>query len=154
MHDVLVEAARLAAPLVRRIAGRDADDVLQGVLWTVARKLSWLDEPAAFKAWIFRIAARAALRHVTRERRVWPFGPADELETFPAEEMAPAVSRDEIERLLSAATPRSRAVLVLHYLEELSLDEVAAVLDVPVGTVKSRLAYGLRLIRQAEVKGI
>ena len=153
MHDVLVEAARLAAPLVRRIAGRDADDVLQGVLWTVARKLAWLDEPAAFTAWVFRIASRAALRHVTRERRVWPFGSPEELDLVPADDAAPAVSRDEIERLLAVATPRSRAVLVLHYLEDLSLDEVAAVLDVPVGTVKSRLAYGLRLIRQAEAKG-
>ncbi|HMD72060.1 MAG TPA: sigma-70 family RNA polymerase sigma factor, partial [Bryobacteraceae bacterium] len=43
--------------------------------------------------------------------------------------------------------PASRAVIVLHYLEEMSLDEVAAVLEIPPGTVKSRLAYGLARLR-------
>ena len=45
-------------------------------------------------------------------------------------------------------SPASRAVLVLHFQEEMQLDEVAAVLEIPLGTVKSRLAYGLKAIRQ------
>jgi RNA polymerase sigma-70 factor, ECF subfamily len=44
-------------------------------------------------------------------------------------------------------SPASRAVVVLYYLHELSLVETAAVLDIPVGTVKSRLAYGLEKLR-------
>ena len=44
--------------------------------------------------------------------------------------------------------PASRAVIVLHYLEEMSLDEVAAVLEISPGTVKSRLAYGLARLRR------
>ena len=44
--------------------------------------------------------------------------------------------------------PGSRAVIVLHYLEEMSLDEVAAVLEISPGTVKSRLAYGLARLRR------
>ena len=47
-----------------------------------------------------------------------------------------------------AVSPASRAVLVLHFAEEWSLPEVAAILDIPLGTVKSRLAYGLRSIRK------
>ena len=154
MHAVLVETARLVTPLVRRVAGRDADDVLQRVLWAVARKLSWLDEPRAFRAWVFRIAARAALKHVARERRVWPFAGAEELDELAVGEASPTtLPTGEIESLLEAATPRSRVVLVLRYLEGMSLVEIAAVLNVPVGTVKSRLAYGLRLIREAAGKG-
>jgi RNA polymerase sigma-70 factor (ECF subfamily) len=153
LHDVLVAASRLAGPLVRRIAGNDADDVLQGVLWTVARKLAWLDDPLAFRAWVFRIASRAAVKHVARERRFWPVVAAEDLERVPMSEESPAAPLVErVPELLEAATPRSRAVLVLHYLEELPLEEVAAVLDLPVGTVKSRLAYGLRLIREAARK--
>ncbi len=45
-------------------------------------------------------------------------------------------------------SPASRAVLVLHFLEEMTLEEVAAVLEIPVGTAKSRLAYGLKLLRK------
>jgi RNA polymerase sigma-70 factor (ECF subfamily) len=45
-------------------------------------------------------------------------------------------------------SPASRAVLVLHFQEEMQLDEVAAVLEIPLGTVKSRLAYGLKTLRR------
>jgi RNA polymerase sigma-70 factor (ECF subfamily) len=47
-----------------------------------------------------------------------------------------------------ALSPASRAVLALHFQEELSLPEVAAILEIPLGTVKSRLAYGLAALRK------
>jgi len=47
-----------------------------------------------------------------------------------------------------ALSSASRAVLVLHYLEEMTLPEVAAILEVPLGTVKSRLAFGLTALRK------
>ena len=148
LERVLIETSRQITPLLRRIAGDGADDVLQGVLWTVARKLTWLEDPSAFKSWIYRIATRAALRHMTRERRLWPFGSREDLEAIPEPE-GPTGSphAGEIPELLAHATPRSRVVIVLHYLEEMSLDEVAVVLGLPLGTVKSRLAYGLRTMR-------
>ena len=150
LEAVLIETSRQIAPLLRRIAGNGADDVLQGVLLTVARKLTWLEEPSAFRPWIYRIATRAALRHVTRERRRWPFGSRDDLDSFPeAGERASSPDLDEIPELLAQVTPRSRVVIVLHYLEEMPLDEIAVVLGVPLGTVKSRLAYGLRTMRRA-----
>ena len=61
------------------------------------------------------------------------------------------LSRDEaLAALLNSErlSPASRAVLVLHFQEEMPLAEVAAVLDLPLGTVKSRLAYGLKALRQ------
>lgn len=156
LQVVLSRAASVAAPVVRRIAGGEWEDVLQGVLWTVARKLSWLDEPAAFRAWVYRIASRAAVRHAARERRLWPvFAGPEDFEAVPAAaERLEAPLVDQIPRLLDRVTARSRAVIVLHYLEELPLEEVAAVLGVPLGTVKSRLAYGLRLMRQAAAEGL
>jgi len=54
--------------------------------------------------------------------------------------------------MMAALSPASRAVIGLYYLHELSLEEVAAVLEIPVGTVKSRLAYGLSQLRK-QVKG-
>jgi RNA polymerase sigma-70 factor, ECF subfamily len=49
---------------------------------------------------------------------------------------------------LISVSPASRAVLALHFQEELPLKEVAAILEIPLGTVKSRLAYGLSAIRK------
>jgi len=48
---------------------------------------------------------------------------------------------------MDGISPASRAVLVLHFQEEMSLLAVAAILEVPLGTVKSRLAYGLKALR-------
>jgi DNA-directed RNA polymerase specialized sigma24 family protein len=50
--------------------------------------------------------------------------------------------------LVGNLSPASRAVVVLFYLHEMSLIETAAVLDIPLGTAKSRLAYGLESLRR------
>jgi RNA polymerase sigma-70 factor (ECF subfamily) len=143
--------SRIAPPLTRfigRIAGDSREDVCQDVLFTVARKLPWLDEPGAFRPWAYRIASRAALKFAAREKRVWPFEPAGDLvESVAAIEPPPAGIAGQLPDLLSRVSPRSRVVLALHYIEELRLDDVAAVLDIPLGTVKSRLAFGLRQLR-------
>ena len=56
--------------------------------------------------------------------------------------------RRDLGSCLDRASPASRAVLILHYLDDLPLDEVAAILEIPLGTVKSRLAYGLATLRR------
>lgn len=50
--------------------------------------------------------------------------------------------------LLDHVSPASRAVLLLHYQHDLSLEETAAILDIPVGTAKSRLHYGVATLRK------
>ena len=50
--------------------------------------------------------------------------------------------------LIDGLSPGSRAVIVLFYLHELSLDQAGEILEIPVGTVKSRLAYGLEVLRR------
>jgi RNA polymerase sigma-70 factor, ECF subfamily len=122
-----------------------ADDVLQDVLIVVARKLGWLAQPELLRPWAFRIASRAGFKHLKRERR-WQ-GDDVGLEDLAAPVPPPP---DELLAALSTmkgVSPASRAVLVLHFQEELSLPEVAAILEIPLGTVKSRLAYGLKAVR-------
>ena len=53
-----------------------------------------------------------------------------------------------VPELLEKISPASRAVLLLHYVQELSIEEVAAILDIGVGTAKSRLGYGLASLRK------
>lgn len=123
-----------------------SDDVLQEVLIVVARKLVWLEQPELFRPWAFRVASRAGFKHLKRERR-W-LGDDTGLEDLAAPDLPPP---DELLRELptmDGISPASRAVLVLHFQEEMSLEAVAAILEIPLGTVKSRLAYGLNALRK------
>jgi RNA polymerase sigma-70 factor (ECF subfamily) len=132
------------------LVGRfDADDVLQEVLVVIYRKLAWLRAPELFRHWAYRIASRAAFRHLNKERRR-PERVQDEsvsLEQLPVPAGRP--SAETLEGLLNVdcIPPATRAVLVLHFQQELTLPEVAAVLAIPLGTVKSRLASGLAALR-------
>jgi len=145
-------------PLFRYIVSlvRDqhlAEDILQEVFIRIYRKLRWLREPEAFRAWAYQIASREAFRHLNRERR-WTDQVRDEatLTAVPANEHDSEFSREMIEtlpQLVGSLSPASRAVVVLFYLHEMSLVETAAVLEIPIGTVKSRLAYGLETLRRS-----
>jgi RNA polymerase sigma-70 factor (ECF subfamily) len=127
-----------------------ADDVLQETLMRIYRKLRWLDDPALFRPWAYRIASREAFRFLARQQR----SQALHLDDTQLEVMTdtlpdpPAVA--ELERLVEQVSPASRAVLILHYQHDLTIDQVAAVLGIAAGTVKSRLAYGLRRLREKE----
>jgi RNA polymerase sigma-70 factor (ECF subfamily) len=147
----------IQAPLFRyiyRLVGEHAlaEDILQEVFIIIYRKLMWLENPKLFRAWSYRIASRAAFKHLKKETR-WSEQIRDDkvLETLPAEsakETYAAELTSEIPRLISEVSPASRAVLILHYLDEMPLSEVAEILDISLGTTKSRLAYGLESLRQ------
>jgi RNA polymerase sigma-70 factor (ECF subfamily) len=153
-REALEALLRSVQPSLRRylsgLAGAaDADDLLQDVLVIVVRRLGTLDDPKLFRPWSFRIASREAFRHI-RKRRLWQGQHEDDtqLDSLPTPETRP--TGDLLRELLATDTisPASRAVLILHFEEELSLPEVAAILDIPLGTVKSRLGYGLRSLRK------
>lgn len=134
---------------VRELVGADsAEDVLQEMALQVYRQLTWLREPKAFRAWVYRIATRIAFRHLKRERR-WR---AAETEFGNNGTAVAQVDDLEMERelmdLLPRVSPASRAALLLHYRQNLSLEETAAILDIPVGTAKSRVAYGIAQLRE------
>ncbi|HEX8687785.1 MAG TPA: RNA polymerase sigma factor [Pyrinomonadaceae bacterium] len=129
-----------------------AEDVLQETFIRVYRKLGWLREPELFRPWAYRVATREAFRYLKRERR-WAEQLRDEeaLKALPAppprEALAPELSA-RLRESVGALSPASRAVVVLYYLHEMSLEETAGVLGIPLGTVKSRLAYGLEALRR------
>jgi RNA polymerase sigma-70 factor (ECF subfamily) len=135
---------------VRGLVGpSDAEDLLQDILLIVYRKLTLLEQPEVFRAWVFRIGSRAAFRHLKKRNR-WPDRARDEdaFEHLVAPDPPPR--EDAVLALLASdvISPASRAVLALHFQEELSLPDVAAILEIPLGTVKSRLSYGLSALRK------
>jgi RNA polymerase sigma-70 factor (ECF subfamily) len=127
-------------------------DLLQDVFVIVIQKLRWLHEPDAFRAWLYRIASRCAFRALKTSRRLASAHDPDTLlETVAAdapEEPPDPELVDRIPALLAQVSPASRAVLSLHYLQEMTLQEVADVLEIPLGTAKARLSYGLRALRK------
>jgi RNA polymerase sigma-70 factor, ECF subfamily len=140
------------APLHRyitRLAGAAlADDILQETSLQIFRKLPFLREPAVFRPWTFRIASRIAFSHLKHARRWQP------LEDAPPEQFTtptPSLGEPHDEAfltLLDHVSPASRAVLLLHYQHDLTLEECAAILEIPIGTAKSRLNYGVTTLRK------
>jgi RNA polymerase sigma-70 factor, ECF subfamily len=143
----------LQPPLRSYIAGlvglTSVDDVLQEALFQIWRDLRWLREPELLRHWSYRIASRCSFKWLKKNRR---FLQADN-DAFSVEAI-PAPSRNDLQlftttdEFLEILSPASRAVLVLHYLHEHSLEEVAAILEISAGTAKSRLAYGLSRLRE------
>lgn len=139
--------------LLRYTGRRDiAEDALQDTFLILCRQLKWLRQPQFFRTWVYRIATREAWRRmrVLREHEplplpdVHPEAHAPQVEDLPPDSEQRAKILDRIASL----PPNCRAVVLLHYWSGLSLASAAAALDIPIGTVKSRLAYALELLRK------
>jgi RNA polymerase sigma-70 factor (ECF subfamily) len=131
---------------VSRVTGDAAmaEDVVQETFIAIIRKVEWLQDASLFRPWAYRIASREAFRLLRKKRRFTE--PADELAFV--EEPSDPWQRERLLASLERLSPASRAVVTLHYLEEMPLVDVAAVLELPLGTVKSRLSYGLVQLRK------
>jgi RNA polymerase sigma-70 factor, ECF subfamily len=143
----------LQGPLYRYISGllthrETAEDALQEVLFRICKKIVWLRDPELLRPWAFRIASRECFRQLrSQKRRGEEILDRDTVETS-ASQSIPQKWEPRLLEWVDDLPPASRAVIVLHYLEEMSLEEVAAVLEISPGTVKSRLAYGLARLRR------
>jgi RNA polymerase sigma-70 factor (ECF subfamily) len=135
----------------RRITGSpgDADDAAQEAMISVVRGLSRFDGRSRFSTWVYRIATNAALDELRRRKRRPALGLVDEEGRVPeaADQMAErtveaAADRLAIDAALDALAEEFRAAVVLRDVADLDYAEIAQVLDVPVGTVKSRIARG------------
>ena len=127
-----------------------AQDAAQQAYISAWRDLPSLREPDRFEAWLHRLVIRACYGEANRERR-WAAGvrliPTDTASTPDAAEAL--ADADELERAFRRLKPEERAVLVLHHYLGYPLTEVAATLEIPVGTARSRLHYASRRLRAA-----
>ena len=127
-----------------------AEDATQQALLEVWRDLPQLRDPARFDAWSYRLLVRACYAEGRRTRQWAPnlrLLPADGPQS--ADALSSVVDRDQLERGFRRLSIAHRAVVVLHHYLDLPLDEVADVLGVPVGTVRSRLHHAMRGLRAA-----
>ena len=150
--------ARLTAH-ARRLCddAETARDIVQEAWIALARALPGLRDDGAFLAFALRIVTRTAARDLGRRQRRRL---ADEgfVQTQPADIAAPddSVSGSELQAAISALPAPQRAALALFYLDGLSVAEVAHALDIPPGTVKTRLMHArarLRALLQGDDHG-
>jgi RNA polymerase sigma-70 factor (ECF subfamily) len=133
---------------------RDAEDLLHDVFLEVWKKASTFDpKRASVRTWLLmRLRSRALDRlksaHATR---VVPMGARGDMLQGADHRADPSagVERSWVRRAVQALPTHQRAVLELAYFKGLSSSEIAAQLSIPVGTVKSRTAAGMRLLRGA-----
>jgi RNA polymerase sigma-70 factor (ECF subfamily) len=146
---------RLQEPKVhavcRRITGNEADalDATQEALIAIVRGLPRFDGRAQLSTWAYRIATNASLDELRRRSRR-PVVGLPEHEGMPLELVDPGApdpagvvaDHDEIDAALATLAPEFRAAVVLRDLCRLDYAEIAEVLEIPPGTVRSRIARG------------
>ena len=137
----------------RRLTGdaEAARDVVQEAWIEIVRGIPRLDDATAFPAWAFRIVSRRCARWVRGKQRGRRLDAAYAAE--PAEIAAPnggerASDAARLARAMSSLPPDQRAAIALFYLEDLSVAEIAVALDVPSGTVKTRLMHAREKLRR------
>ncbi|MGI9022076.1 MAG: RNA polymerase sigma factor [Acidimicrobiales bacterium] len=152
--------------LCLRLTGNpaDADDACQEALIAVARGLARFDGRSSFATWAYRVTTNTCLDELRRRRRrPVPGLPDDGDDTgagrqggppsgaaSPARDTADEVAdRVDIDAALARLAPEFRAAVVLRDLCRLSYAEIADVVDVPVGTVRSRIARGRAALLEA-----
>jgi RNA polymerase sigma-70 factor, ECF subfamily len=138
--------------LCRRLAGNpaDAQDATQEALIAIARGLPRFDGRAAFTTWSYRVATNACLdelRRRARRPRPWP---ADELPPAEINDAGPrpdgVVDRLDVDAALARLPDEFRVAVVLRDLCDLEYAEIAQLLDLPPGTVRSRISRGRALL--------
>ena len=135
----------------RKKAGTEAEDVLQAALLTMAKGLPNLRDPKRFGPWAMTIIARRAADRfdtLRRERR--------KCEALGAEPDPPVLhqeerlaTRDALRKALAELPAEQRTLLTLHYIDGLTGRDIALLLNLPLGTVKSRLHTARNKLRAA-----
>lgn len=150
---VLAYERRLFSYLQRLLASKeDAEDVAQETFLRAFKNLAAFDEAQSFKTWIFSIATNAAYdvlrRRTRRGEKLLIDDPENSFETI---DDTPAYYSIEVKadvaQALDGLKPEFRAVLLLFYWQELSVEQIAQMLGKPAGTVKTYLFRGRQAVK-------
>jgi RNA polymerase sigma-70 factor (ECF subfamily) len=131
-----------------------AGDLLQDVFLRLYRFADRIDPARPLEPWLYRMTANLAYTWVKRNRR-W-LQPLDDFADWltgggwngPYDQVEKRDEWDQVQRAILTLPLQQRVAVVLYYLNDLSLQEVAEILDVPLGTVKSRLHYGRQMLKK------
>ena len=124
-----------------------AEDATQQTLLEVWRTLPRLRDPARFEAWSYRTLVRLCYREASKSRQA--FALAQSGDPVVRDELGTVGDRDLLEFGFRQLSLDHRTVVVLHHYVGMTLDDIAEALDVPVGTVNSRLSRAMAKLRDA-----
>lgn len=122
----------------------DVDDAVQQTFIEVYKSLPGYEGKSKFTTWLYRIAVNVSIQHLRKRR-------SDTLSDFDPEILPSESNKDNLEHMelqkqietaLDAIPIKKRVVVVLHDIEERTMEEIASILNIPLGTVKSRLFHG------------
>lgn len=142
-------SGRLYAIAYRILRDHDhADDAAQQAIVSIWRDLPSLRDPERFEGWAYRILVNACYAEARKARKDRGI-PPEEMGLVTPDESIAVSDRDQLARGFRRLPPEQRAVLVLQHYVELDLPEIAEILGVPVGTVKSRGHAARQALRAA-----
>ncbi|CAN7158085.1 RNA polymerase sigma factor SigE [Knoellia sp. LjRoot47] len=156
-EQIVEEHSARVYRLAYRLTGNvhDAEDLTQDVFIRVFRSLHTF-RPGTFEGWLHRITTNVFLDKMRRKQRIRFDALSDESAArLPSREIGPEQSYadthfdDDVQRALDSLAPDFRAAVVLCDIEGLSYEEIAATLDVKLGTVRSRIHRGRAQLREA-----
>lgn len=156
-HLVESHHSRLLGFLYRMTGGDRglAEDLTQETFMRVIRGIDKYQYPRSFKTWLYAIATNLARDHFKSADTRHALNLSDDdlgmihdtATLRPEENVLAADEARQVVAALQALPDHQREVVVLRYYQELSLAEIAEILNIPVGTVKSRLSLGLQRLR-------
>jgi len=130
--------------LHRLVGPKMAEDVLQDTFVQAVNHADRLDGVASSKAWLFKVAKNMAINHLRKKNE--PVDVAwDSLAQSPSQEDG---RLEPMRRAIQKLSPDHRETVLLRWYDELSYEEIAQVLQIPLGTVRSRLHHSLQKLRQ------
>lgn len=140
---------------------QEAEDVVQDTFLRVFKNLDSFDENQKFSTWIYRIATNQCIDRLRKKRKVYSLDAEtsdhegiDGYAMLPCDDRTPEseLLLSETQRLIQQAMetlpPKYKSVMILRYMQDLSLQEISEVLDMPVTTVKTRVHRGREFLRK------
>ena len=149
LHSKMVYRTALAITGDTEVAA----DLLQDVFLRLFRFAERIGPDRPIEPWLYRITVNLAYTWLKRRRWQHPIEDFAEWLAGDGSHQPSQVAEndeewEEMERAIQTLPPAQRTVIVLHYINELSLEEISEILEVPAGTVKSRLHYGRKALRK------
>ena len=132
-----------------------ASDLLQDVFLRLYRFADHIDPSRPLEPWLYRMSVNLSYTWIKRSRRFlqpledladWLIGPVF---NSPLEATERSDDWEQVQRAVARLPLSQRAVVVMYYLNDLSLQEISEIMEIPVGTVKSRLHYGRRSLQKS-----
>ena len=124
----------------------DAMDLTQDAVIKAITKIDTLRERDNIKNWVYRILVNECLMFLRKNKRLLYL--EDSIGEIEDERQKIGEDRIDLLRALEHLNPKQRTVIMLHYFEDMKLDEIAAVTETNLSTVKSRLYKGLELMKK------